>query len=69
MNYQAFIRLKASYTDNCYRKKRRYIKEKNILKYMRCMKVIVYVVLNLRERLMNVGFEVELEIKGYDKSV
>lgn len=32
-------------------------------------KVIVYVVLNLRERLMNVGFEVELEIKGYDKSV
>ena len=32
-------------------------------------KVTVYIVLNLKERLMNVGFEVELEIKGYDKSV
>lgn len=58
MNYQALIIVKARHIDNCYRKRMHERKEYPEM-YEMCE----------RNTSLNVGFEVELEIKGYDNNV
>lgn len=69
MNYQAFKVVKASYKDNCNRRKRRCLKEHPEM-YEVCERtVVLYTTLNLKKGVRNSGFEGELEMKDYDKNV